>query len=91
MVMSTKVTLYDVESRGKDPDQHDVEVITADAVEVELTEPTSTWVTVGNLSVYIKRTDEGVIVDVYPLNSEMDNALNSMWVLFSEAEEEEED
>ena len=28
------------------------------------------WITVGNLSVHIVKTDEGVVVDIYPLNKE---------------------
>ena len=39
------------------------------------------------LSVYIHKTDEGVVVDVYPKNEETDDPIGSTWVLFSEGEE----
>ena len=47
------------------------------------------WITVNNLSVLIKRTGEGVVIDVYPLNDEMSNAIASTWALFADAEEDE--
>lgn len=46
------------------------------------------WVTVDNLSVYLRRTDEGVAVDIYPLDGEMDDSLAGCWALFSENEEQ---
>lgn len=46
----------------------------------------SVWITVNDISVYVKRTDEGVAVDLYPLNDEAsDPPLASTWALFSEA------
>lgn len=49
----------------------------------------SVWVTVDNISVYIARTDEGVVVDLYPLGNEtLYPALGSTWVTFDEAQEE---
>jgi len=45
---------------------------------------TSCWVTVGNLSVYIIRTDEGVAVDILPKGKEWCTAIGSTWALDSE-------
>jgi hypothetical protein len=50
----------------------------------------SIWITVNNISVYIKRNDEGVSVDLYPLGLEMNDALASTWLTFAEAEPERE-
>jgi hypothetical protein len=48
------------------------------------------WITVGNISVYMKRTDEGVVVDLYPLHNECaDPPLGSTYAFFSEAEPNE--
>lgn len=45
------------------------------------------WITVNNISVYVRRTDEGVVVDLYPLHNEAaDPALASTYAFFSEAE-----
>ena len=49
-------------------------------------EHTSVWITVDNISVYVRRTDEGVAVDLYPLGEEMEGSLVGTWALFSEAE-----
>ncbi len=46
----------------------------------------SVWVTVDNISVYVRRTDEGVAVDLYPVGEEMEDSLCGTWALFSEAE-----
>lgn len=54
----------------------------------------SLWVTVGNVSVHVIKTDEGVVVDLYPLGHETDEVLASTYINFSEAdmgEEEAED
>lgn len=48
---------------------------------------TSCWITIDNISVYVRRTDEGVAVDLYPLGQEMEDALVGTWALFSEAQE----
>lgn len=47
----------------------------------------SVWVTVNNLSVYIKRTDEGVVVDIFPLNREDGESLASTYAFDSEGKE----
>jgi hypothetical protein len=55
----------------------------------------SVWVTVlnpdkstgGHISVYIKRTDEGVIVDLFALDHENENAVGTVGVMFSDAQE----
>jgi len=49
----------------------------------------SCWITVGNISVYVMRTDEGVAVDLLPLHREGEAAITSTWALFSEAEDDE--
>ena len=49
----------------------------------------SCWVTVNNISVYIVRTDEGVVVDLYALGCEDEQAsIGSTWAMFQEASEE---
>lgn len=49
------------------------------------------WITVGNISVYLRRTDEGVAIDLYPVGQEMHDSLAGTWALFSEAENSIED
>lgn len=52
----------------------------------------SVWVTVDNISVYIIRTDEGVVVDLYPRGREADDpTLGSTWALFAEADPPDEE
>ncbi len=51
---------------------------------------TSCWITVGNISVYIVRSDMGVAVDLFPLHREGGNALGSTWALNTEGEPDEE-
>ena len=50
----------------------------------------SLWITINNISVYLKRTDEGVAVSLYPKGREMDDEIIGTWALFSEAEYEDE-
>lgn len=45
------------------------------------------WITVDTLSVNVKRTDEGVVVDLYPLDDEDGTALASTWALFADADD----
>ena len=48
---------------------------------------TSCWITVNNISVYLKRTDEGVVVDLYPKGREFGGELiASTWALDNEGE-----
>ena len=49
----------------------------------------SVWITVGNISVYIKKGDEGVSVDLYPTGAENDGAIVGTYALYAEAESEE--
>jgi hypothetical protein len=42
------------------------------------------WVTVGNISVYIKRTDEGVVVDLFKLGHEDQDCITSTYAFFNE-------
>lgn len=46
----------------------------------------SCWITVKNLSVYLKRTDEGVVVDIFVLGYEAEDPLASTYAFFNEAE-----
>lgn len=50
----------------------------------------STWITIGNLSVYVRRTDEGASVSIYPAGDEGGESLAETYAHFSEAESEEE-
>jgi hypothetical protein len=53
----------------------------------------STWITVDDFSIYIKRTPDGVAVDIYARDFEDCNALSGCYALHEDAEEmrEEED
>lgn len=46
------------------------------------------WITVNNISVHIIKTDEGVVVDLYPAKKENDNPIASTYAHFTEAESE---
>jgi hypothetical protein len=48
----------------------------------------SCWVTVENLSVYIRAGDEGVSVSLYPLGKEDEQSITETWALYHEGEEE---
>jgi len=48
----------------------------------------SAWITVGTLSVYIYKTDEGVSVDIYPRYEGDGEALASCWALFADGNTE---
>ena len=50
----------------------------------------SCWITVDTVSVYIRRTDEGVSVDLFPKGREMNDSLAGAWATFAEADLEEE-
>lgn len=47
------------------------------------------WIAVGVLSVRVLRTDEGVVVDVWPLGQESERPIASTYAHFSEAAEDE--
>jgi hypothetical protein len=49
----------------------------------------SCWITVHNLSIYIRPTDEGVAVDIFPLGKEAEESVAGTWALYSEGEEDE--
>lgn len=46
----------------------------------------SIWITVDNISVHVRRTDEGVIADLYALGRETDPCLAGTYAFFAEAE-----
>lgn len=45
----------------------------------------SVWITVNNVSVYIKRESHGVAVDLYPLNDENSAMLSGCYITFEDA------
>jgi hypothetical protein len=45
-----------------------------------------TWITIGNISVHLVRTDEGVVCDMYPLGREMNHPITSTYAFFTEGE-----
>lgn len=47
------------------------------------------WIGVDNISVYIRRNDEGVSVDLYPMGAEDGESLAGTWALFQDAEADE--
>jgi len=49
----------------------------------------SAWVTVGNISVFIRKNESGVAVDLFPLGDEMAESLAGTWLTYAEAEPEE--
>lgn len=49
----------------------------------------SCWITVDNISVYIVRTDEGVVVDLFPRFRENDESIGSTYAFNAEAEPDE--
>jgi hypothetical protein len=49
----------------------------------------SVWVGVDGFSVYIHRADEGVVVDVYAKNREMDESIASTWAHINDLPVEE--
>lgn len=49
----------------------------------------SVYITVENISVYVKRDDEGVSVDLFPLGREMEESLAGTWATYDEAKSEE--
>ena len=62
---------------------------TEESTDYELNEDfKSCWITVNNISVYVRRTDEGVAVDLYPLHGEDHGILAGTWATFAEASED---
>jgi hypothetical protein len=48
----------------------------------------SVWIEVDSLVCYVRRTDEGVVVDIFPNGQEMENAIASTYAFFGENESE---
>lgn len=60
--------------------------------EYELTEGSlSAWVQVENISVYVRRNDEGVSVDLFPVGQEDGGSLVGTWLTFDEAKLDEDE
>lgn len=53
--------------------------------EFELLDTESVWIGVGSLSVYLRPTDEGVVVDLYPRDVEDGESLASTYAFYQEA------
>jgi hypothetical protein len=49
----------------------------------------SCWIAVKNLSVYIRKCDDGVSIAVYPRGSEMNDSIAETWALYTEGEPDE--
>lgn len=49
----------------------------------------SIWITVENISVNIRRQDEGVGVTLYPKGHEDEDCLGDTWALYQEAEDQD--
>jgi hypothetical protein len=48
------------------------------------------WITVGSISVHVKKGDDGVGVTLYPLHREDDESLTETWATYAEAEDDDE-
>ena len=46
----------------------------------------SVWITVNDFSVYVHRTDEGIIVDIFPLGREVEGSIAAAYAFDSEVE-----
>lgn len=46
------------------------------------------WITIDNISVYLRRTDEGVVVDLFALGVEDCEPMATTYAFFQEAEDE---
>jgi len=44
------------------------------------------WITVKNISIYLKRTDEGVVIDLFPILREGEDCIATTFAFFAEAE-----
>lgn len=62
-----------------------------DYVMAEGAEDQRLWIGVDNISVYIRRNDEGVSVDLYPLGAEDGDSMAGTWALFQDAEADDPD
>jgi hypothetical protein len=51
----------------------------------------SCWITVGRFSVYIRKLDEGVSAEIYPLNDEMSDSLAECWAHINDLPESEDE
>ena len=61
---------------------------TEESTDYELNEDyTSCWVTVGNISVYILRTGDGVSVDLLPRGKEDKSPISSAYAYLADASE----
>jgi len=45
----------------------------------------SVWITIDNISVYLRRQDWGVCIDLYPIGQEDKDSLASTWLTFDRA------
>jgi hypothetical protein len=47
----------------------------------------SCWITVNNISVYVRRGDEGVAVALFPVQREAEEPIAATWATFPDASE----
>lgn len=52
-------------------------------------EQKSVWLSVEAFSVYVHKTDEGVVVDIFPLGDEMVDPIASTYAFWSESDVED--
>ncbi len=76
------------DARGRDEDERPAGVLVpeGDALETEdwILRGEWVWITVGTLSVQVKRTDEGVVVNIYGLRHEADDPVASTYAFEGE-------
>ncbi len=78
----------DNQAMQADPRFRDAPVLRADACDeytLVASKQSSVWVTVENISVYIKKDDEGVAVDLFPTGQEDGESLAGTWALYQDA------
>lgn len=44
------------------------------------------WITVNNLSLYIRKNDEGVSVDIFPVGFESEDPIAGTWATYAEVD-----
>jgi hypothetical protein len=50
-------------------------------------EQDSVWIEIDSLACYLRRTDEGVVVDIYKNGKEMEESIASTYAFFDEGDE----
>lgn len=82
---NVRITPLYRQGRAPEPSSEDTLIVRGDR-DIELAaDKGSAWVGCGAFSVYIKKTDEGVVVDVFGRGKEMHDAIASTYAYESEA------